>query len=120
MKGIVTILFLPLIVLLNTSFYSSVNHKMKTVVAALPIANCPLPIDSFPQNYFGPVLDIAPPTIVGNFGEPRRLHFHTGLDFRTNQEEGHKVFAAADGFVSRINVNGAGYGNALYITHASS
>ncbi len=68
-------------------------------------------------NYFGRVLDIVPPTIVGNFGEPRRLHFHTGLDFRTNQEEGHAVFAAADGYISRINVSGVGYGNALYITH---
>ena len=67
--------------------------------------------------YFGNVLDISPPTIVGNFGEPRRLHFHTGLDFRTNQEEGHAVFAAADGYISRINVSSVGYGNALYITH---
>jgi hypothetical protein len=69
------------------------------------------------ENYFGPVLDISPSTIVGNFCEPRSLHFHTGLDFRTNQEEGHAVFAAADGYVSRINVSPVGYGNALYITH---
>ena len=72
---------------------------------------------TYPQNYFSSPLDISPLTIVGNFGEPRRLHFHTGLDLRTNQEEGHAVFAAADGYVSRINVSGAGYGNALYITH---
>jgi len=69
------------------------------------------------EGYFGRVLNISPPTIVGNFGEPRRLHFHTGLDFRTNQEEGHAVFAAAGGYISRINVSGVGYGNALYITH---
>ena len=56
------------------------------------------------QKYFGKVIDLLPNTIVGNFGEPRKLHFHTGLDFRTNQEEGHVVFAAADGYVSRINV----------------
>lgn len=70
-----------------------------------------------PVGYFGNVLDISPNTIVGNFGEPRKSHFHTGLDFRTNAEEGHSVFAAADGYVSRINVSGVGYGNALYITH---
>lgn len=77
----------------------------------------PSPQQLATEGYFGRVLDISPPTIVGNFGEPRRLHFHTGLDFRTNQEEGHAVFAAADGYVSRINVSGVGYGNALYITH---
>jgi hypothetical protein len=71
---------------------------------------------TYPQGYFKSPLDL-PLTIVGNFGEPRKLHFHTGLDFRTNSEEGHKVFAAADGYVSRIKVSSGGYGNALYITH---
>ena len=70
----------------------------------------------YPQNYFKSPLDI-PLTIAGNFGEPRKGHFHTGLDFKTNEETGHKVFAAADGYVSRINVSSGGYGNALYITH---
>lgn len=72
----------------------------------------------YPQNYFKSPLDI-PLTLAGNFGEPRRLHFHTGLDFRTNQMEGLKVYAPADGYVSRIKVEGAGYGNALYITHTN-
>jgi hypothetical protein len=72
----------------------------------------------YPQNYFKSPLDI-PLTLAGNFGEPRKLHFHTGLDFKTNSEEGHKVFAAADGYISRINVSAVGYGNALYITHAN-
>ena len=69
-----------------------------------------------PQNYFINPVDV-PMTIVGNFGEPRKSHFHMGLDFRTNGEENHKIFAAADGYISRINVNSAGYGKALYITH---
>ena len=77
----------------------------------------PAPARLAAEHYFGPVVDIYPATIVGNFGEPRKAHFHTGLDFRTNQEEGHAIFAAADGYVSRINVSGAGYGHALYITH---
>lgn len=72
--------------------------------------------DGYPQNYFGSPIDI-PITLIGNFGEPRAGHFHTGLDIRTNQEVGHKVFAAADGYISRINVSGSGYGNALYIAH---
>jgi len=36
---------------------------------------------------------------------------------KTNSQEGLIVHAAADGYVSRINVSGYGYGNALYITH---
>ncbi|MBL0310190.1 MAG: M23 family metallopeptidase [Bacteroidetes bacterium] len=71
---------------------------------------------SYPQNYFASPTDL-PLSLSGNFGEPRRLHFHTGMDIRTNGEEGHKVLAAAGGYVSRINVSGSGYGNALYITH---
>jgi hypothetical protein len=73
---------------------------------------------SYPKNYFRSPLDI-PLTLAGNFGEPRRLHFHAGLDFRTNQQEGLKVYAPADGYVCRINVQGAGYGNALYIRHTN-
>jgi len=118
MKTIVALLILPVIMLLNTSFNSAINHFVLPVSAERPLSDSlTLPKQLADEKYFGPVLDISPPTIVGNFGEPRRLHFHTGLDFRTNQEEGHKVFAAADGYISRINVNGAGYGNALYITH---
>ncbi len=70
----------------------------------------------YPQNYFKTPLDL-PVLLAGNFGEPRRSHFHTGLDIQTNSEEGHKVLAAAEGYISRINVSAVGYGNALYITH---
>ncbi len=117
MKAIAAIFLLPLIVLLNTSFNTGRNLPvLSPAIAPLPDTLIS-PKQLADEKYFGRVLDIAPPTIVGNFGEPRRLHFHTGLDFRTNQEEGHAVFAAAEGYISRINVNGAGYGNALYITH---
>lgn len=77
-----------------------------------------LPSDTikYPQGYFRSPLDI-PLTLAGNYGEPRRAHFHAGLDFRTNQMEGLKVYAPADGYISRVNVAGAGYGNALYVRH---
>ena len=71
---------------------------------------------TYPQNYFKAPLDI-PLALAGNFGEPRKGHFHAGLDFQTKQQEGLPVYAAADGYVSRINVSPVGYGNALYITH---
>ena len=58
---------------------------------------------SYPLNYFRPPLNL-PPIISGNFGEIRTNHFHSGLDFKTNQREGYPVFAVADGFISRIRV----------------
>jgi hypothetical protein len=72
--------------------------------------------DAYPQNYFSNPLEI-PISLAGTFGEVRSNHFHTGLDIRTDSREGLAVHAAADGYVSRINVSPYGYGNALYITH---
>lgn len=70
----------------------------------------------YPLNYFRPPLDL-PPIIAGNFGEIRSNHFHSGLDFKTNQREGYPVFAVADGFISRIRVQIGGGGNAVYVSH---
>src|SRR5690625_7864137 len=53
--------------------------------------------------------------LSGNFGELRNNHFHSGIDIKTNQREGYRIYAVADGYVSRINVSPRGYGNALYI-----
>ena len=72
--------------------------------------------NQYPKDYFRPPLDI-PMQLSGNFGELRPNHFHAGFDFKTNQKEGLNVFAAADGYVSRIKVSTAGYGKAIYITH---
>ena len=70
----------------------------------------------YPLNYFRPPLDLSP-IISGNFGEIRTNHFHSGLDFKTNQREGYPVFAVADGFISRIRVQIGGGGNAVYVSH---
>lgn len=70
----------------------------------------------YPQDYFRSPMDL-PVHPSGTFGELRNNHFHSGLDFRTKQKEGHPVYAAADGFVSRIRVSSYGYGTALYIDH---
>ena len=53
----------------------------------------------------------------GDFGEIRSNHFHSGLDLRTGGKEGIKVYAPADGYVSRINISAYGGGKVLYITH---
>ena len=55
--------------------------------------------------------------LAGNFGEPRPWHFHGGLDIKTGNVEGKKVFSIADGYVSRITVNKFGFGNAIYVSH---
>src|ERR1043165_2515046 len=71
---------------------------------------------SYPKDYFGNPID--PPFILaGTFGEIRPDHFHTGIDFSTREVEGLPVYAAADGYVSRIKISADGFGKALYITH---
>jgi len=55
--------------------------------------------------------------LSGNFGELRGSHFHAGLDIKTNLSIGKPVYAAADGYVSRVKVAHFGYGKALYLTH---
>jgi len=70
----------------------------------------------YPKDYFRSPLDL-PLYLSGTFGELRGNHFHTGLDFKTQQKEGLNVYAAADGYVSRIKISTWGYGKAIYITH---
>lgn len=72
--------------------------------------------NSYPKEYFSPPLDI-PMQLSGNFGELRPNHFHAGFDFKTQQKEGLKVYAAAEGYVSRIKISTFGNGKTIYITH---
>lgn len=89
--------------------------------ALLTLLSCYLSVCSifaqdYPQDYFRSPLDI-PLYLSGNFGELRSNHFHAGIDIKTQGVEGKKVYAVADGYVSRIKVSPYGYGKALYITH---
>ncbi|HEY5511627.1 MAG TPA: M23 family metallopeptidase [Prolixibacteraceae bacterium] len=59
----------------------------------------------------------GPFSFSGDFGELRRNHFHTGLDFRTGGQIGVPVLAVSDGMVARVAVSPYGYGHALYIMH---
>ncbi|MCK5368792.1 MAG: M23 family metallopeptidase, partial [Cyclobacteriaceae bacterium] len=67
--------------------------------------------------YMFPVRTDQQNYLSGTMGELRGTHFHAGIDIKTGGASGLKIFAAADGYVSRIKVNGGGYGNALYIAH---
>ena len=70
----------------------------------------------YPTDYFRKPLDIE---LIpsGTFGELRSNHFHAGIDFKTKQRQGLKVYTAAEGYISRIKISHFGYGKALYITH---
>ncbi len=70
----------------------------------------------YPKGVFNAPMKL-PPSFSGSFGEIRGNHFHSGLDYRTNQREGYPVYAVADGYVSRLRVQLGGFGNALYVTH---
>lgn len=73
--------------------------------------------NKYPLVDFRSPLDIVPPALAGSFGELRPNHFHSGMDFRTNQREGYPVYAIADGYVSRLRVQNSGFGLAVYLTH---
>lgn len=70
----------------------------------------------YPQNYFRSPVGI-PIALSGGFAEMRSNHFHSGLDIKTNGKIGYRIYAAADGWVSRIAVSPTGFGHALYIAH---
>lgn len=76
----------------------------------------PQSIYRYPQDYFRYPLDLSPST-AGSFAELRANHFHSGLDFKTNQRTGYPVHAVAAGFVSRLRVQYGGFGLAVYIAH---
>jgi murein DD-endopeptidase MepM/ murein hydrolase activator NlpD len=71
---------------------------------------------NLPVGYFRSPLDIKH-FVTGTFAEPRPDHFHTGIDFSTNQKTGANIYAVADGYISRIKVSPVGYGRVLYVTH---
>ncbi len=70
----------------------------------------------YPRNYFRNPLNI-PILLAGNFGECRSGHFHSGLDIKTQGKENLPVYAAAEGYISRIKTEKGGFGHAIYITH---
>jgi murein DD-endopeptidase MepM/ murein hydrolase activator NlpD len=71
---------------------------------------------SYPHDYFRDPLDI-PMSLAANFGELRPNHYHMGLDIRTQHRENLPVFAAAEGYVARVQIEPGGFGQAIYIRH---
>ncbi|MBS1947423.1 MAG: M23 family metallopeptidase [Bacteroidetes bacterium] len=73
-------------------------------------------VKNYPQHYFRDPLNI-PISLAGNFGEIRPNHYHMGLDIKTQKRVNLPVYAAADGYISRVKVEPAGFGQAIYINH---
>jgi hypothetical protein len=91
---------------------------LKRIIAFLFLLNCCVGFSqkNYPTDYFRSPLDI-PIVVSGTFGELRSNHFHAGLDIKTQRKNGLNVYAAADGYVSRIKVALWGYGKVIYVTH---
>ncbi|WP_179197715.1 M23 family metallopeptidase [Hymenobacter crusticola] len=64
-----------------------------------------------------PIKPGKPNYLAGSMGELRPNHFHGGLDIKTDGRVDLPVYAAADGYISRMKQSSFGYGNVLYITH---
>lgn len=74
------------------------------------------PAKDYPKHYFRNPLNI-PISLAGNFGELRPNHYHMGLDIRTKKRVNLPVYAAADGYIAKVKVEPAGFGQAIYINH---
>src|SRR5579862_6742332 len=90
--------------------------KVLFTIICIPALAQIFPEKNYPQGYFRDPLNI-PISLAGNFGELRPNHYHMGLDIRTEKRVNLPVFAAADGWVSRIKIEPAGFGQAIYINH---
>lgn len=88
---------------------------LKKIITAL-LWLFPAALSAQPSDYYRPPLDI-PVSLSANYGEMRTNRFHTGIDIRTQGTIGHTMYAAADGYISRLTVSPTGYGRAVYINH---
>jgi hypothetical protein len=82
---------------------------------SLLTAQNPAPLN-YPKGYFRYPLAIAP-RLNANFGEMRPNHFHMGLDLYTLKKENLPIYAAAEGYISKVKIEPGGFGNAIYIAH---
>lgn len=92
------------------------SKSMKNIFILFLLSGLLQAQSQYPKDYFQSPLGI-PLQLSGNFGELRPNHFHAGLDMKTAQRVGLPIYAAADGYISRIKISTFGNGKTLYITH---
>lgn len=75
------------------------------------------PSPNYPTGYFQSPVNHSL-QLSGTFGELRANHFHSGIDISagTNLSK-EPIYAAAEGYVSRISIQAGGYGQAIFISH---
>ena len=99
------------------------NYFVSLLVAIFVLLNASaqtsliFPAKKYPTSFRNPLA--TPFSLVGNFGECRPNHFHSGIDVRTDGKENKSVYSIEDGYISRVQIEAGGFGNAIYITHAS-
>lgn len=107
MTRILSTLLLTIYLVSDTSLTKTFAQKQKSSLTK-----------TYQKGYFMfPIKPGQQASLSGGFGDLRTNHFHAGLDIRTGGAEGLAIYAAAEGYVSRIRVMRGGYGNVLYITH---
>ena len=71
----------------------------------------------YPKDYFRSPVN-GPIKLSGSCGELRSNHFHMGIDIKPQKRSvAEPIYAAAEGFITRIVVAPRGYGNGIYIQH---
>lgn len=111
-------LIVSLLIFANCQFSRQPDKELSSSLKAKDTltSRAPVAVEDYPKGYFRNPLDI-PIQLAANFGELRPNHFHMGLDIRTNRRENLPVYAAAEGYISKIKIEQFGFGRAIYITH---
>ncbi|MBN2009839.1 M23 family metallopeptidase [candidate division KSB1 bacterium] len=71
-----------------------------------------IPVVAYGGDYLWPTN--ASHYLTSSFAEYRPGHFHAGIDIKTWNREGFKVFAIQDGHIWRVRVSSYGYGRVIY------
>lgn len=98
---------------------SHIPHRVSCIAVLFLLLIIPFASISqtkYPQSIFRSPVDFSL-SLSGSYGEIRANHFHSGIDIRTAGVTGKPVYAASDGYVSRIFVSPWGFGKAVYINH---
>ncbi|MDZ4810203.1 MAG: peptidoglycan DD-metalloendopeptidase family protein [Bacteroidota bacterium] len=85
-------------------------------ILGLEVLAQPRDTNSYLRNYFRHPLNI-PMQLSANFGELRPNHWHMGLDIRTYAKEDQPVYAAAEGYVTKVGIRPQSFGRYIIINH---
>ena len=102
---------------LPLSCSSGSDPKTEKPQAAKPAAAQDTTVAALRGYFLFPIKPGQPNLLAASMGELRPNHFHGGLDIKTDGGVDRPVYAAADGYISRMKHSSFGYGNVLYITH---